>query len=635
MADFLGKLHLIPYTPGIKTFGKGRKTPRGLSVCEDWEYELDGTLKRRGGQVRLNQVPVRQGLASIDFLDDEITVPWTFVNTNNTFLNFLHPSVVRVFGPSGAVLSAGAIEFENVDGNGDEIFPILVETLSTDQATAATQTLVSRTVVRARFETLPAIGSGYFRVSVDPGRPSGSAEWSLVISWNSDGIRVQVPAATHDEISGIAGVTDHLGSNDSSDYIDSEWHTWRMDVTLTGSDYFLALYLDEVLIYSGAEILDTSSDPSSSTPKSALLFQSNSGAAIFDVEVDSFDAHTTDEPIRSLARFEVPEELVSPPQRAAFYAGTRAYVDHGDSHSFQVIDDDILPERQVDFVVFRGKLIYASTANIVTKPKRFKIGDRQAEEIVQAPPVSILQVHKRRLWGAGDNNFPSRLYFSEEANEELWNPLDGGGFIDVEPDDGQKITGIGPSFQGDLIVYKQRGIFRIQGSGPSSFALVSIHQGPIGAAAHQTIRNVGNDQYFVSKIGIHSLLTTDRFGDLERTFLSTDIRDIWDEFVNPEMLHLAWATYNEPFDRYEVLLPTFQGATDGMTLNRIFSLHWSLRSEDFPVGSWSIKKITGSCVATLTRAGMERDRMVVGTNDGFLAMQDQPNPIDFPTYSAT
>lgn len=142
-----------------------------------------------------------------------------------------------------------------------------------------------------------------------------------------------------------------------------------------------------------------------------------------------------------------------------------------------------------------------------------------------------------------------------------------------------------------------------------------------------------NDQYFVSDIGVHSLITTQKFGDLESAFLSRDVRDYWRAQIDTASLRYCWAVNNEPLDRYEVLVPTGVLA-DGMTPNRILTLHYGLTSENFPAGLWSIKKISGHSMAMLRLPGDGFSRNYVGSASGFLNRQDQNDHFDFPVATA-
>jgi len=172
------------------------------------------------------------------------------------------------------------------------------------------------------------------------------------------------------------------------------------------------------------------------------------------------------------------------------------------------------------------------------------------------------------------------------------------------------------------------------GSDFLDFAMSEVTKA-IGGASHHTIQNVGNDQYFVSPYGVHSLLTTEKFGDYEDAFLSHDIRDLWNRGVNSDYLRFAWAVNNEPADRYELLLSLgVDVGTSGILPNRILCLHYGVRDELHPIGRWSVKKIRGGSSLSFTDEDGRR-RGFVGGIDGFVNRQDELFKHDFPVYKAT
>lgn len=256
----------------------------------------------------------------------------------------------------------------------------------------------------------------------------------------------------------------------------------------------------------------------------------------------------------------------------------------------------------------------------------------------------MVRVHGNRLWLAGDPDHPSRLYFSEILNAEQWEPVDfedqnqdflipaDAGFLEIEPADGQRIRAIGQTHRGLLPVYKDQSIFSIAGNEISNFVVRKLTTAA-GAVSHFGVVNAADDQFFTSRAGVHSLSASDNFGDLEQSLISRDIRDYWNEFVNVEALQQGcYMVDNEPLDRLEILVPTYAEGADGFTPNRILCLHYGVRNQLHPFGMWSVKKIEGRSMATTRLAGASRSRVLVGSTDGYLNLQDCESAIDFPAY---
>lgn len=137
---------------------------------------------------------------------------------------------------------------------------------------------------------------------------------------------------------------------------------------------------------------------------------------------------------------------------------------------------------------------------------------------------AVTHKHRGRQWGANTSSNPSRLYYSVAGNPEDWIGA-GSGSIDVDPGDGDSITGI-YSWQGELIIFKgsdNLSIYRLSGSTSSDFALVPFTKN-ISAANQQSIFQYNDDLFFWSPYGsLHSLKTTDRYGDFVQSYLNYPI----------------------------------------------------------------------------------------------------------------
>jgi hypothetical protein len=256
----------------------------------------------------------------------------------------------------------------------------------------------------------------------------------------------------------------------------------------------------------------------------------------------------------------------------------------------------------------------------------------------------MIRTHRNRVFTAGDPDFGSRLSFSELFNAEQWEqvafedqnqnflvPADAG-YLDIEPMSGERIRGIGPTYRGALPIYKDNSIHLLQGGSLSDFQ-VDVLTSSVGCVNHFAMANVGDEQFFVSRAGVHVLSATDRFGSMEQSLISRDIRDFWNERVNVEALaQSCFMVDNESFDRLEILLPVYETGSDGRTPNRVLCLHYGVRPEHHPYGLWSLKKISGRSMAPTRLEGATRSRVLVGSTDGYLNLQDQASAVDFPSY---
>lgn len=245
-----------------------------------------------------------------------------------------------------------------------------------------------------------------------------------------------------------------------------------------------------------------------------------------------------------------------------------------------------------------------------------------AQNLAGTPPnFAFSAVHKNRTWAAGNASKPSRLYFSVLLDSEDWTGS-GSGEIDIDPDDGDRITGI-VSHKNDLWVFKgpyKGSIHRITGSAPTgddAFARIPFVKG-VGAAAHNTIFRFRDDIGFMWSDGsIHSLKTTAAFGDYNEVSLTRPIQTWIDEHVNFSRLAHAWAT--SIGDRGLMFLTL---AVDGSTDNNAL-LVMDYRFEPVRWAYWPDYDL--ACVAEVVDPARSNQRTLMGGgNDGFVRKLGQP-----------
>lgn len=419
------KLNLFPWIGGLQLWGSSAtKPPQGLVVSEDFVYDFDGTKRRRGGQIHAHRVPLREGGAfDHEFLGNVLdTDIWTETASADVSLGLTGPSLLHVTTP-GSGTSTYSITASLLDS---KIRALIDSTSTPDLSLSPPETTLITITTRLRFgdETgvkIPTSGqTNGVDLLVHPGR--GVTEWKFEIHFNDAGIWVlPKTGAGYQLVTSAAGLVDHLGVANSATFIDNEFHTWRFDITRTGSDYFLAIYLDEIAIYSGIDI------KSALTSTSLAGWNFSTGGAVDDIniEIDYLKVDTTDVPIRGLTEFVVPQEGTQAIRYGAMYAGTQIYLDYGDPYAPRSIDTGYVENEVADFQVFGGVLVYTTTDR-KSIPRKYSFGDEQGKVLEGTPPVgSILQVHANRLWISGDPEHPSRIYFSANGDFEDWGSTEG------------------------------------------------------------------------------------------------------------------------------------------------------------------------------------------------------------------
>ena len=598
-------ISLVPWTGGLNLREHGSiADDRQLSIADDIVYDFDGARHKRGGQSRRTRNSIPGGK-----LDDHMTLdpPGVWTSTGSLPLTLVNSTEWR-----GTTSTLG-------------LSCTLTRTYSPKFSTALT--------VRVTLQTTEILTSGaYFGFTVNPGS-SGTVD-QLSVRFSNEGIKLLTAAATYSLLSTSIGTFNDVSLPLAGRelYEIDKFHTWRFDYT---SSRTVLIYFDETLIFTSNALTNGASS------KDGVVSLEWVAGDSLDVSVDSFavdsGAGVDESVVTALFDFPRVASNLYTTHRMISVVNGRVYTDNGSHVPTLISEGGNQANDLFSFASFKERLLIASTRR---RPiRRWTTSMTLAEDLPGNPPVgSIVRVHKNRLWVAGDESNPSRLYWSGLLNDEVWTTGDTGdffdsGYVDIDPDDGGIITGIGPSFHGELIVYKTTGIYRIQGDTFDDFVMTQITKA-IGGVGHQAIQNVGNDQYFVSPYGVHSLETTIRFGDLENAFLSSDIRKLWNREVDPTRLNRAWAVNNERFDRYELLIHSGSDTTTSIFPNKILCLHYGLTDDLHPQGRWSVKLIKGgSMTMFVDEDGVKR--AFVGGLDGFINRQDEDFQHDFPTYKAT
>lgn len=166
-------------------------------------------------------------------------------------------------------------------------------------------------------------------------------------------------------------------------------------------------------------------------------------------------------------------------------------------------------------------------------------------------------VHKDKLVLGNLDAFPSRISWSGGGvNVDKFNWRYGGGYIDIDKDSGDVITGL-IEFQDKIIVFKERSIWQVTLAAQGSLVVptVSMIIRGIGCVSHRTIKHVENDVFFLSRKGVYSLGNEAQYiGNVLRTNeLSAKIRPLF-ETLSPTQYKLCCAIYHS--NKYRLSFPT-------------------------------------------------------------------------------
>jgi len=176
-------------------------------------------------------------------------------------------------------------------------------------------------------------------------------------------------------------------------------------------------------------------------------------------------------------------------------------------------------------VVFNDRLIIGQTRLGNTPIKYDPDSDLQWLNLGGTPPdFSIVAVHLNRLWTNNKAN-PHRLEYSATGNHEEWGGVGDSGALDIKPGDGDPsgLTAIF-SFRGRLLVAKKNRLYQIVGDSPENFQIVEVSNA-VGCVNHAAIAYIDQDDaIFTSNKGVHSVSTTNSYGDFANSYLSLKVQ---------------------------------------------------------------------------------------------------------------
>lgn len=302
-------------------------------------------------------------------------------------------------------------------------------------------------------------------------------------------------------------------------------------------------------------------------------------------------------------------------RKRVVHAGTKILADDNDG-TFASLFTGLEDGKTPNYNTFADLLIMASDST-VDVPKSWD--QTTAQNLAGSPPNFAFSVtHVNRVWASGNAALPSRVYYSATGDPEDWSGADTGS-IDVDPDDGDIVTGLYP-FRGVLLVFKgpNRGsIHIISGRTTSTFVRDLLVPG-VGAAWQNLIFPFGNDVGFMSPDGlVRSVRATEKFGDFEQAQLSLPIQSWLRENVNTQALRTGWAATDHSQGYVIFTLPLDGSSVPNRTIMMDFRFDPPRWADWDDFAAYSVSYMSNPT---------SRDRPILyfGGTDGFLRKAQQP-----------
>lgn len=313
-------------------------------------------------------------------------------------------------------------------------------------------------------------------------------------------------------------------------------------------------------------------------------------------------------------------------QKRVLHVGTTIKNDNADG-TFVDLFTGLSATSIPNYAVTGDALVIAQTGADV--PRWWDQGT--AQNLAGSPPnFSVVVFHKNRAWAIGVDANPSRLYYSVLGDEEDWIGA-GSGTIDIDPDDGDRNTGLA-SHKNELWIFKgpnAGSIHRITGSAPTGddgFGRLNFVSG-LGAVNQNGIFRFRDDIGFIAPQGsVHSLAATAAFGDFLISSLSFPLNNWLRDHVRNSALDQSWAAVDEVAGCVRISLPINGSATPNFMLCMDFrrstvqgapEIWWSPQ----PAFDWP-------CVArVLDPTDSNRPILMAGGDDGFVRRMDRSNRV--------
>lgn len=297
----------------------------------------------------------------------------------------------------------------------------------------------------------------------------------------------------------------------------------------------------------------------------------------------------------------------TPVQKRVIHIGTKAYKDDADG-TFTEIASGLTDGAVPNYAQFDDFLIIGSDGDV---PKSWD--QTTFQNLAGSPPnFAFSTKHKNFHFAAGVDANPSILYWSVQLDPEDW-AGGGSGNIAIDPDDGDRITGI-ISWKNDLWVFKgpyKGSIHRITGTSGSDFAHQLFIDG-VGAVWQNSIFGFSDDIGFLWADGtIRTLKATSAFGDFNEATMTFPINNHLASIVTFASLRGAWAVNDESQGKILITLPINGSSTNN------FILCMDYRFNPVRLSGWP-SFAAASLSRVLDAADNDRSIIMMGGYDGFV-----------------
>ncbi|KAB2836986.1 MAG: hypothetical protein F9K48_00370 [Candidatus Brocadia sp.] len=255
-------------------------------------------------------------------------------------------------------------------------------------------------------------------------------------------------------------------------------------------------------------------------------------------------------------------------RKTLLVASGKVWADNGGNGTFVPVTSpfSIIPYDNVSMTTFFGLLVLCFENNPGGRPLKYD-HTTLAQMASGVPNAKYARTWFNRLWLGGILGAPDRLKASAPDEPEEFGILNGAKEFNFDQGDHDPIglTGIMPPLRRvGMAVGKRESIHKVYPSG-NTFATDIVTEA-FGLLSHNSAVAFANDVVFASDQGVHSLQTTEKFGEVETSYLSAQIQDYYQENMAFESAENMRAIYAKEINSYLLAATTKASAVNDIVL---------------------------------------------------------------------
>lgn len=285
---------------------------------------------------------------------------------------------------------------------------------------------------------------------------------------------------------------------------------------------------------------------------------------------------------------------LTPTQRCVITAGGQIWSSAGDGEFTSVGSFGSDGSLITNILIAGGYAVFSNGINTVQKWDQTHLTDLDGGTGF-APRYTASAYHLSRIFAVGLATAPSDFRCSAGGDVTVWSDADTLQ-ASLDADDQDAIIGVSRPFHKRLYMFKGPhfgSIHELSGNTLSTLQHDRIFEG-LPLLNHKALITTPNDIFWMSHAGIHSLATTQQYGDTTSAFLSRPIQNFFTNELNLNRLNRAVGFWSSLYGIVGWWVTPNSGTTNTVAL-----VYHYLISDPSPAGKkyWSIWTLSGDIAA--------------------------------------